>query len=240
MSQAFLCGDTGGHRVFFTFNHVGKHMIYSTEEKTGFELYHLALASDHNHGFPSVFHYEDTLFCLPETPGSDQLFLFKFDPESLKITPFRMLLEGYEAMYPTMFQHNGLWWLLFYISDNNGSKVQLYWADDLHLPFQPHAMNPLPAQEPSLIPAGPIIQYKDKLLRPMLNLAGKQSVIELQEVVSLTKEHFETAQLKSITTPDKGNLSGGLVHLSGNEHYTVITSKRPVFTFSGLGKSIKI
>jgi hypothetical protein len=240
MSQAFLSQDAYGHRIFFTFNHAGKRMIYSTEEKTGFDLYHLALASDHNHCFPGVFVYGNTLFCLPATLDSDQLFLFTFDAGSHKLTPFKMLLEGYEGLFPNIFRHNGLWWLMCYTISDNKHWMNLFWSDDIQASFTPHAKNPIEVDEPLLIPAGPLIYYNEKLLLPMANPADNISSIELHEVLSLTSEDFSTKFMKRITAPERGNMGGGLVHLSGNEHYTVISARRSVFTWSGFFKNKKI
>lgn len=229
MSQAFLIEEPGGHRLFFTYQQSGKSMIYSAEEKSGFDLYHLALASDHKHGFPACFWDEGLLWCLPCTAGYSNLSLFVFDRESRKLIPAHTLLEGYKALYPIIFKHNQLWWLIFYAEEHGKLKELLFWSEDLRGEFRKHPCSDVSGADIGLIPAGQVIVDNGRLIRPMTDYSTSRSLLVLQEMTALSKTDFSYAPFKTIIPPKDVLSGGGIVHFAGNEHYTVISTRQPVF-----------
>lgn|GEM_PF-2651064 len=229
MSQAFLIEEPGGHRLVFTYQQSGKSMIYSAEEKSGFDLYHLALASDHKHGFPSCFRDEDLLWCLPYTAGYNGMTLFVFDPESRKLIPAHTLLEGYKALYPMIFKHNQLWWLILYTEQQGNLKELLFWSEDLRGEFRAHPCNDVSDADNGLIPAGQVIVDNGRLIRPMTDYSTNRPVLVLQEITSLSEMDFSHVLFKTIVPPKDVLSGGGIVHLAGNDHYTVISTRQPVF-----------
>src|SRR5579884_2282908 len=103
-----------------------------------------AIESRHHLSYPYVFEYGQKKYCVPECAESRVVALYRFvENEGIWIEE-KQLISGFPALDPTIFSHNGLWWL-FCTSAVTGENEFLYvwFSEDPTGVWTPHQLNPV-------------------------------------------------------------------------------------------------
>ena len=201
-----------------------------TYSNKGFSQPETTLEKPYHLSYPYLFRYGSDSYCVPENFQNRSVDLYKLDADGKPVF-VKHLLEDFEAVDPTFFQHNGRWWL--FCTDGNLADTNLFafYADDPLSEFQPHHNNPIKTDVCSARPAGTPFTTDGKLYRPSQNcsITYGGSVV-LSEIIELTPDKFVEVALKE-HFPIKGRYNKGLHTMSVAGNYTLIDGKRYIFNF---------
>jgi hypothetical protein len=123
-----------------------------------------------------------------------------------------VLLDDVALADPTVFRHDGRWWL-FGTDADSGVNTHLcaFWADDLDGPWLPHAANPVKVDIASARPAGTPWLDGARLVRPAQDSTERYGAqVVLHRVTQLTPNEFSEV-LCGVVGPDpRGEYPDGL------------------------------
>ena len=94
--------------------------------------------------YPYVFVHGGEVYCIPEAFETREVELFRARhfPRDWELAA--VLIEDFAAVDPTLFEHEGRFWLLCTDEDSgSGTKLHAFHAPDLLGPWTPHAANPV-------------------------------------------------------------------------------------------------
>jgi hypothetical protein len=149
--------------------------------------------------YPFLVDLDDGVRCVPETAVDGQVTAFVATRFPDEWRPDGPLLPDVAGIDPTLFPHEGRWWLA---AGKHGlfEDVELYlWhAPSPDGPWVPHAANPVKADVRSARPGGRPFVHNGALYRPAQDSGRRYGArIALQRVVRLTPTEFaeETVRL---------------------------------------------
>jgi hypothetical protein len=193
--------------------------------------YHLA--------FPFVMEHEGNTYCLPENSLGNSLDIYQFNPDSKQFTFKQTLIPDVAAIDPVLFKHQSKWWLFCSDKKSTNTLLNIWFADDLFGPWQPHLLNPVKTDIRSARPAGPICKVDGRLIRPAQDCARYSGHrIAVMEIETLTPIEFSEKLIHYLefTTPSTVK---GIHTLSGNDHYTAFDQKYHVFIWESFWQQMK-
>jgi hypothetical protein len=180
--------------------------------------------------YPYLLFSDDSWYCIPESAGNRKIDLYQIDKSGGGIQHVKTLLDEIDAVDPTLFFYNGLWWLFFtrkYLSDTH---LFAWYSDRFSGPFEPHKNNPVKSDVRASRPAGTPFLYNGSLFRPAqdcsLTYGGR---IIILQVVKLTPEAFEEKWVTSIEPFNNSAYCKGTHTIAWAGNYTVVDGKRFVF-----------
>jgi len=117
--------------------------------------------------YPCLVEDGGVLYCIPEVESTREVSLFRADPFPRRWTKVNTLVTDVSAIDPTVFRHEGRWWLTCIDGDGEADANLLVWhAPDLSGPWTPHAANPVKTDVRSARPAGTPFEHEGRLYRP--------------------------------------------------------------------------
>ena len=181
-------------------------------------VYHLS--------YPFVIELNGETYCLPESYQSNAITLFKRNAENGKFTPEKILVADVEAVDPTLFFYNGLWWLFFTVKQYSTTHLFIYYSDQLAGDYQPHAGNPVKIDVRSARPAGTPFIHNGRLYRPAqdcsVTYGGR---VEVNEVLKLSSSEFDELPVGFVMPVAGSKYNKGLHTVSGVGGHTLIDGK---------------
>ncbi|HYZ82204.1 MAG TPA: glycosyltransferase, partial [Solirubrobacteraceae bacterium] len=178
--------------------------------------------------YPFTVRHDGAVYLVPETVQAREVALYGTDTFPRGWRKLATLLEGVAAVDPTLFEHDGRWWLFATLADE-GQDLKLFaWhAPELFGPWQPHARNPVKTDIGSARPAGATFVHEGSLYRPAQDCSkayGGRVVLNRVDELSPTR-FSETAV--AVAGPDpEGPFPAGLHTICGAGDLTVIDGKR--------------
>lgn len=171
--------------------------------------------------YPYVVEHDGTKYILPEQVSSGRVDLYLLDEEDSTATYCRTLLN--EALFsPTLFQHEGRWWLMGTKKPLADTLLHVYYADGFHGPFLPHPLNPVKVDIRSSRPGGTPFVAEGELWRPARDRSREHHFrIALNRVTELTPTSFSEETVKYIE-PLSGRWSHGLRTISSAGGITLV------------------
>lgn len=154
------------------------------------------LVEDHHLSYPFVMEYKGKLYMTVESGSARKVVLYVCEQFPGKWEMKRNILEDIQFYDPTLYYHEGLWYLFGNIKPWEGSSADqylaIYYTDDLlNGVWKPHAANPLKRDVRGARPAGKIFQYNGKLIRPSQIGAPKYGFgVMFYEILKLTPTDF--------------------------------------------------
>ena len=116
--------------------------------------------------YPQVFEHGGVWYLLPEAAASGGTRLYQADASPTGPWHLATVLINAPLVDPTLFCHDGRWWLLALKGFRVEDELVLYHADRLAGPWRPHLANPvLRHDRRAARPAGRVIRYQDALIR---------------------------------------------------------------------------
>ncbi|MBX3154689.1 MAG: hypothetical protein KF773_01730 [Deltaproteobacteria bacterium] len=115
------------------------------------------LQCDYHLSYPFLLRWQDTWWMVPETARNKTIELWRAVAFPHRWKRERVLVDGVQAVDPTLFEHDGRWWMFCNIGEPHASR-----EDELHLfhatsplgPWTPHPRNPIKSDIRSSRPAG--------------------------------------------------------------------------------------
>jgi len=164
--------------------------------------------------YPSIYTYNNETFMLVETAEINDVRIYKSnDTELNSWSFFKVILNG-KYFDPTIFEFQKNWFM-FVCTGKSFSVLELYFSKNLFGPWTKHPKSPLKSDSSSSRPAGPILEWDNKLYRLAQDCSIRygQSV-KAFEITTLSKEDYEEKEIGIILTEsNNGWNSYGMHHL---------------------------
>lgn len=186
----------------------------------------VVLELDGHLSYPYLLRHEGKLYCVPESNELGETTLYEITRFPDRWTKVRTLLRG-KYVDPTLFQHDGRWWLLATSMEHEGVTTLYIWhATDLLGDWTPHTANPVKMDVCSSRPAGAPFMYKGQLYRPAQNCGVTYGGgIALTRITRLTIDEFEEEVVTQLEPERPGPFPLGLHTLSAVGERTLIDGK---------------
>jgi hypothetical protein len=184
--------------------------------------------------YPCIFTEGGETYCVPETYQAGQVSLYRRAGREWVLV--RTLLEGKPVVDPTLFKHDGRYWLLFTLQDDGAwgnQKLYAYYADSLDSEWKPHLLNPVKCDIGSTRPAGSPFVVNGTLYRPSQDCSRTYGgAVVINELRRLSPSEFVELEAARIEPMKNGPYPAGLHTLNPMGEHALFDSKK--FSFDWL------
>lgn len=176
--------------------------------------------------YPYVVERDGQVYVIPESAASGRVDLHRVNSENDGLDPVATLLD--EPLFdPTLFQHDGRWWLFGTKAPLTNVNLHAYCADRFEGPYRPHLLNPIKQDIRSARPGGTPFVHDGQLWRPAqdssLTYGGR---IALNRVLELTPTSFREETVKYIGPLEGSMWNKGLHTVAAVGNVTLVDGKR--------------
>ncbi|MFC2150538.1 hypothetical protein ACFLQV_03440 [Calditrichota bacterium] len=162
--------------------------------------------------YPFLLEWKGELYMTPEALFNHQVELYKCIEFPLQWEPAGVLMEGIDAVDPTLFEHNGKWWMFTNVDDGDQSYNEdlfLFFADEPFGKWRSHPMNPVKKNLRGSRPAGRIIESAGRLIRPAQDSTdGYGTGMVFYEILELTETAYRERELSFVKPDWRSGLKG--------------------------------
>jgi hypothetical protein len=199
--EEYLLDAAKGHISVFAMDCNGK---YEAPTRVLERPYHLS--------YPFIFRYQGSWYMIPETKQNRSVELYESVsfPDQWKLR--RVLLDGVEAVDPTLFAYRGKWWLFANMVENKSAtstwdELFVFHTDDpIEGVWKSHARNPIVSDVRRARPAGRLFVHNGIIYRPGQDCSRCYGYgIRLHEILTLTEEEYrekEVCAIEPLWAPD--------------------------------------
>lgn len=233
IADPFVYSHEGEQHVLVEDYVLGKGRICRLVEPDAGEALGLTVDFDlpYHMSYPCTFCDEGEIYCIPETYQFGKAALYRRVKGNWELV--RTLLEGLPVVDPTLFKHNGLYWILFTLQ-NDGAwgnlKLHAYYAERLDAEWKPHLLNPIKCDIGSTRPAGGVVWIDGHLYRPSQDCSTTYGgAVVMNRIVELTPTKFGEVEAARIEPIRMGPYPAGLHTINAMGERTVIDSKKFAF-----------
>lgn len=201
-----------------------------------------AMEGEGHYSYPFLLEHDSEIYCVPETADRRRVVLYRAVEPPGRWEPAATLLEGIAAVDPTLFRHEGRWWLLCTDADAGPRHVLMAWhAPEPAGPWSPHAANPVKVDIHAARPAGTPFRHRGELYRPAQDGAGSYGeAVVINRVVRLTPDEFAEEEVRRITLPPESDFPSGVHTLSAlGPDMTLLDGKRAGFSMPELVRRLR-
>jgi methionyl-tRNA formyltransferase len=185
--EEFIRKEKKAHISMFQLNAKGE-LKSRTPARILNEPYHLS--------YPYIAEANGKLYLTVESAEANKVTLYECEKFPDVWVMKKDIFDNIRFYDPTLFYHEGLWYLFGNIKPWEGNSANqylaIYYTDDLvNGTWKPHALNPISRDVRGARPAGRIQEYKGRILRPSQIGAPKYGYgIKFHEIVTLTPTEF--------------------------------------------------
>lgn len=184
--------------------------------------------------YPYLLKYRGEVYCVPETHEAGEISLYKAQNFPYDWKKVGTLISGIRAVDPTIFQYEGLWWLIC-TDEDQGPALNLFvwYATDLMGPWKPHIGNPVKTDVRSCRPAGTPFMHEGFLYRPAQDCSQTYGGrIIINRINQLTPTRFAEESVRFLDPPANSAFGCALHTLSSVGDFTLVDGKRWEFTLT--------
>ncbi|MEO8067105.1 MAG: hypothetical protein ABI599_05375 [Flavobacteriales bacterium] len=184
------------------------------------------LAGENHLSYPFTVQRGDAVYCVPENAALGKVELYRVHANNESLEHVRTLLDE-PLVDPTIFEHNGLWWLMGTKPPLTNVELHAYWSEELEGPYTAHALNPIKHDVRSARPAGTPFLRGDELWRPAQDSSRTYGGrIAFNRVTTLTPHAFAEVTEKWLD-PFRGTaFSKGIHTVAAVGNITLVDGKR--------------
>lgn len=184
------------------------------------------LAGENHLSYPFTVQRGDAVYCLPENAALGKVELYKVHANNETLEHLCTLLDE-PLVDPTLFEHNGLWWLMGTRPPLTNVELHAYWSAELTGPYTAHALNPIKHDVRSARPAGTPFLRGDELWRPAQDSSRTYGGrIAFNRVTMLTPQAFAEVTEKWLH-PFRGTpFNKGIHTVAAVGNITLVDGKR--------------
>ena len=125
----------------------------------------IVLDEDFSLAFPCVFPWAGRVYMVPETWQAGAVRLYEAENFPFGWRPAADLVPG-RFVDPSLFRHNGRWWLFAESGATASDTLRLFFADDLFGPWREHPRSPVVRGDENIArPAGRVVVADGRILR---------------------------------------------------------------------------
>lgn len=205
-ADPFVIAEGNRQHIFFEEiapgGSIGRIAVRSIETTTELSPMRVVLERPHHLSYPTVFAWEGEWYLVPETfaAGVQEVFRATAFPDAW--TLHTRWFEGDPMVDPTIFEHDGWWWLM-------GSRPvpQTFVGEDLYVyhapsplgPWSAHLQNPVRSGVDGSRPAGMPFRALGSLVRPAQYGAPHYGAgVRFWQVEVLSPTHYAERELGTI------------------------------------------
>lgn len=153
------------------------------------------LNCEYHLSYPFIFNYNNQWFMIPETSANKTIELWQAVDFPYQWQKKQVLIDNIEAVDSTLYQHNGLFYLLTSTKQNTkkfGNRLDIFYSDDLLTgQWQAHQHNPVKNNLLYERPAGNIFTFEQKLYRPVQDSIKRYGgAMELRQIQQLSPQQY--------------------------------------------------
>ena len=194
--------------------------------------HNIALEKPTHLAYPYMLHYQDEIYCVPETASSGNVDLYRLNTHTGELDFVTDLLSDFPGVDPSLFYHDGYWWLFCSHKDASNEDLYVFYADELMGPYIPHCKNPVKTDIRSARPAGNPFVINEKLYRPaQMNTGMYGAALTVNQVLELSPEKFTEQSIHTFLPQADNDFKKGFHTLSGYDNYVVLDGKQYGFNY---------
>ncbi|GAA3893254.1 hypothetical protein GCM10022276_10550 [Sphingomonas limnosediminicola] len=189
-----------------------------------------AVREDFHLSYPYTFEHQGEIYCVPESAENNEVALYILNQSTGTWVKHKSLLSGCAVLDPTIFSHEGRWWL-FCTKSGAGANEALYaWhAEDPLGDWHPHTANPLKVDVRSARPAGRPFVHDGHLIRPAQDCStGYGNGICFNRITRITTDEF-AENFAGLLLPETGTYGRGLHTICAAGPRSIVDGARSVF-----------
>ena len=164
----------------------------------------------HHYSYPHIFRAGSEIFMIPESFDSNTVDLYRCQQFPNIWIHESTLLEG-KFVDTTIWEHEGLWWLMTTSADPcpGAGSLLLFYSATLNGDWHFHPGNPISTDIRRNRGAGRIIRTRKRLIRPSQSCAPSYGYsVAFNEITELSKRRYSERLLKTITPEHWRGISG--------------------------------
>ncbi len=181
--------------------------------------------------YPGTFFFDGATYCVPEAWEAGGLRVFRMGSTPRDWTLVTHTLEGVRIVDPTLFQHDGRWWLFATLRGQAPeTHLHAWYAATPFGPWTPHPLNPLKSDVRSARPAGAVFRARGALFRPAQDCSlGYGGGVVINQILRLDPDGFDEVEVARLTGVRDWPYRHGLHTLNVYDGQILIDAKRHVF-----------
>lgn len=192
--------------------------------------------------YPFLVEDAGEIYCIPETCHADEVALFRAVEFPRKWSKAAVLVEHFAGVDPTVFRHDGRWWLMCTEKGRDADVNLWIWhAADLLGPWTAHARNPVKTDVRSARPGGMPFVHEGVLYRPAQDCSKTYGWrIAIQRVNRLTPAEFDEELVTVLEASADSPFPLGRHTLSPVGEAVLIDGHRAVFVWHSFLNFLRI
>jgi hypothetical protein len=183
--------------------------------------------------YPYVVNTRDTngdpvVYVIPENAagGGVDLYRVRADNEALELVQRLLDVPLYD---PTVFEHEGRWWMMGTLAPLTNVHLVIYHAPSLFGPWTPHAHNPVKCDIRTARPAGTPFVHEGVLYRPSQDSSSTYGHrVVINRIEELTPDRFREVAVKTVGPLGATSWNKGFHTVSAVGDLTLVDGKRYV------------
>jgi hypothetical protein len=147
--------------------------------------------------YPTVFEWQGERYMVPESAAAGEVRLYRATrfPERWHLEA--TLLRTPRPADPTLFHHDGRWWLFLESSPRRHDTLRLFSAEQLEGPYQEHPESPVARGASRSRPGGPVLLLDGRLFRIAQDCEPVYgSAVRVFEILELTAERYREREIE--------------------------------------------
>ena len=181
--------------------------------------------------YPFVFLNDNIVYCIPESSSENRIWLYRYDEAAGRMMKDHILLDGIDAVDPTLVSFENSWWLFFTLKSCSNTHLHIYYSPELRGPYLPHLQNPVKTDIRSARPAGRFFMHEGILYRPAQDCSrtyGNKVVIN--KVIRLSAKSYREEVAGVIGPLTFGRFTKGFHTFNAAGPFTLFDAKRYRFS----------
>lgn len=212
-ADPFLFEHAGGHHLFCEEVPLGakRAVISHTElrpEGGPADPPRTVLAQPYHLSYPFLFTHGDEVFMIPETSAVSRVELYRAVDFPKTWRREAIMLDDVEAADATLLAHGDRLWLFVGIAAPHASsldELHLFWADTPAGRWHPHPSNPVVSDVRGARPAGAILRFGSRLVRPGQDGSRRYGwAISFREIDVLSSTEYAEHEIARLEPADVG------------------------------------
>ena len=171
----------------------GEIALATSRDGVQWEYQRVVLAEPFHLSYPYVFRHDGDYYLVPESYEAGEVRLYRAVEFPLRWQPVATLLKGEYLVDPSVFRHDGRWWMFVDASPGRGhDTLRLFGAAELTGPWSEHPASPLIEHDAARArPAGRVTQFDGRIIRFAQNCGPAYGVqVRAFEVTDLTPRSY--------------------------------------------------
>ncbi len=243
-ADPFLIEEGGSRFCFFEAlpyaTNRGKIAYAVLDGQPGRPQVHDAIVAPFHLSYPYLLRHEGEILCIPEAGESGRVIAYAARNFPDGWYERHTLINGFAGVDPTIFRHNGRWWML--ATDGRAhwnAELHAWYADELFGTWKPHPGNPVKRDLAGTRPAGRPFVIEGRTYRPSQDCTlryGRRLIVN--ELLELSPDGFRERAV-SIVEPDPAgpfadglhtaNVCGDVIAVDGNHlHFEARQAARAI------------